>query len=300
MRFTFITIAAVALAVTKPYPATGRHASDSQPTSAVTRAVSTSNGAIDYTPLPSGDATVLAAATALTPAGDPARCATVKGSGREASLVVAGCTSSPAQTFAFANGEMRMAGDLCVTAPSQRDNALRPVTVEPCNGSAAQQWATTADGGYRGHMGKCLTTAGPQRRAGTPVAVRGCMPRGDQRWTPRPVTMQRARVDSIRLNAVALSLAAGTSSKLNATAVDAQGHEIGDGFVTWASSDPSVATVTDGGVITAVGGGNATLIAMSDGRVKAVTVEVRGAGYAGLDSGTPTFGSEQQHAQQPK
>jgi hypothetical protein len=301
MRFTFITLAAVALAVAKPYAATGRISSDvpsasaDAPVSTVVRTSSTANGVIDFTPLPSADAPsgMLAGATALTPAGDPTRCATVKHTDGAAELVLVGCERTTAQAFRFTRGEMRTTADLCVTAPGQRDNSVRPVTLEPCDGSQAQQWSATSGGEYRGYLGKCLTTVGPQRRAGTPVAVRGCMPRADQRWAQRPVIARRVRVDSIRLNAVALSLAAGSSSKLNATALDADGREIGDGFVTWASSDPSVATVTDGGVITAVNGGTTTLIAMSDGRVKAVSVEVRGAGYNGLDSGTPTWGAEQ-------
>jgi uncharacterized protein YjdB len=250
---------------------------------------------IDFTPLPNADPTdgVAATGTVLTPSSDSTRCAAVKDAARTPTLVVVGCTPSVAQTFTFTAGEIRTAAvDLCITAPDQRDNAVRPVTLEPCNGSDAQQWASTSDGEYRGYRGKCLTAAGPQRRAGSPVAVRGCMGRSDQRWMQRSVSMRRVRVDSIRLNAAALNLAVGTTSKVNAVALDADGHEMGDDVVTWASADPDVATVSPDGTIKAVGGGTTTVVAMSQGRVKSVAVEVRSGQYAGLDSGTPTYGTD--------
>ena len=311
MRVTCIALAAVALALAKkPQQAPERVSRNTYNTyalSAETRTPATSDrvvaapaaataaSVIDFTPLPSGRASAEPPADrpVLVASNDTTRCVTVKEGDRQASVVVAGCAPSAAQSFIVVGGEIRTPGEMCITAPDTRDNAVRPVSLEPCNGSVSQQWESTSTGELRGYRGKCLTAAsGLQRRQGTPLAVRGCMGRADQRWSQRAATTGPARVDSIRVNAVALSLAPGRSSKVNAFAIDAQGRELGGEAVTWASADPTVAVVSSTGVVTGIGGGSTTVVAMAQGRVKSVTVEVRGAQYAGVESGTSTYGAD--------
>ena len=53
--------------------------------------------------------------------------------------------------------------------------------------------------------------------------------------------------------------------------------------VTWSSSDPSVATVSDQGEVTAVRAGNCTITATAGGKSATCTVRVQGAG--GVDAG---------------
>jgi hypothetical protein len=305
MRFTCIALAAVALALVKPLRAPGLAAGNSYNSYALSAAApapvhpasatSASNGVIDFTPLPAedesvGDATL---GTALVPGSDTTRCVTVTHTEREAKLVVAGCSPDAAQSFAVVGGEIRAAADMCVTAPDSRDNAVRPVSLEPCDGSAAQRWTATDAGEFRGYRGKCLTAAaGLPRRDGTPLAVRACMGRSDQQWEQRALATRRGRVESIRVNAVALSLTAGRTSKVNAMAIDGDGQEMSDEVVSWTSSDPAVATVSPAGLVTAVGGGSTTVVASAQGRAKSVAVEVRGAQYAGVESGTATFGAD--------
>ena len=306
MRFTCIALAAVALALVKPLRAPGLASGNTYTSYALSAAApaspmlvgatSASNGVIDFTPLPADGESVGGAAplgTALRPASDTTRCVTVKHTERDAKLVVDGCTPDAAQSFAVVGGEIRTPADRCVTAPDSRDNAVRPVSLEPCNGSAAQRWTATDAGEFRGYRGKCLTAAaGLPRRDGTPLAVRACMGRADQQWEQRSLAGRRGRVESIRVNAVALSLTAGRTSKVNAMAIDGDGRELRDELVTWASSNPAVAVVTPTGLVTAVGGGSTTVVAMAQGRVKSVAIEVRGAQYAGVESGTATFGAE--------
>ena len=312
MRVTCIALAAVALALVKkpdheperaPRNSYNTYALSAQARTSATSASSTpaapaavmaASGVIDFTPLPSPDAADAPAAlgTVLVAGNDTTRCVTVKEGERQPTVVVAGCAPSAAQRFAIVGGEIRTPGDMCVTAPDYRDNAVRPVSLEPCNGSVSQQWVSTETGELRGYRGKCLTAAaGLQRRQGTPLAVRGCMGRADQQWTQRSAA-GRSRVDSIRVNAVALSLSPGRSSKVNAVAIDADGRELGGDGVTWASADPTVATVSTTGMVTGVGGGSTTIVAMAQCRVKSVAVEVRGAQYAGAESGTSTYGAE--------
>ena len=309
MRFTCIALAAFALALVKPRQAPGHVAGSSftdqtlrgsgrssATFASATAHTSAANGEIDFTPVRASDESGehLAGATletVLVPGSDTTRCVTVKRGDREVQLVLVGCSPDAAQTFTVVGGEIRTPADMCVTAPDSRDNAVRPVSLEPCDGSPAQQWTSTDAGEFRGFRGKCLTAAaGMQRRQGTPLAVRGCMARADQQWQQRSLASRRPRVDAIRINAVALSLSAGRTSKMNAAALDADGREMSDELVTWASSDPAIATVSSTGLVTGVAGGSTTVMAMVQGRVKSVPVEVRGAQYAGAESGTATYG----------
>ena len=306
MRVTCIALAAVALALVKQNDQApervSRNTYNTYALSADTRTSATSitalpaaataaSGVLDFTPLPSPDEGT--AVTALVAQNDTTRCVAVKDGDRGPAVAVVGCSASPAQSFTIVGGEIRTPTALCVTAPDARDNAVRPVSLEPCNGTESQQWTSTPSGELQGYRGKCLTAAaGLARREGTPLAVRGCMGRSDQQWSQRRIAAGRARVDSIRVNAVALSLGPGRSTKVNALAINPEGQELQDELVTWVSSDPSVAAVTPTGLVTAVGGGNTTIVAMAQGRVKSVAIEVRGAQYAGAESGTATFGAE--------
>ena len=312
MRVTCIALAAVALALVKQTDQApervSRNTYNTYALSADTRTSATSiltpsshttpgtsSGVLDFTPLPSAeDGATGAVVMALVALNDTTRCVTVKEGEREPAVAVVGCSATAAQSFTIVGGEIRTPAAMCVTAPDARDNAVRPVSLAPCNGSVSQQWASTPTGELRGYRGKCLTAAaGLQRRQGTPLAVRGCMGRSDQQWTQRRIAAGRTRVDAIRVNAVALSLGPGRSTKVNALALDPDGRELHDELVTWVSSDPSVASVTPTGLVTAVGGGSTTIVAMAQGRVKSVAIEVRGAQYAGAESGTATYGAEQ-------
>ncbi|WP_428275669.1 Ig-like domain-containing protein [Candidatus Palauibacter sp.] len=87
------------------------------------------------------------------------------------------------------------------------------------------------------------------------------------------------RVEQVaaRLNAVpqdVLISAIGDTARLSATAYDANDHEIAGATVEWDSSDSDVATVSDGGLVTAVSNGTAEIVAASDAATDTVTVDV--------------------------
>ena len=94
------------------------------------------------------------------------------------------------------------------------------------------------------------------------------------------VSTQEIPVERITLSSTSLSLKEGDSHRLTATVTPSDAT---DSQVTWSSSDPSVATVSDQGEVTAVRAGNCTITATAGGKSAACTVRVQGAG--GVDAG---------------
>ena len=106
------------------------------------------------------------------------------------------------------------------------------------------------------HAGTCIITAS----AGGKVSE--CM---------ITVTSETIAVEQITLSATSLSLKLGDSRTLTATVIPSDAT---DSQVTWSSSDPSVATVSDQGEVTAVRAGNCTITATAGGKSAACTVTV--------------------------
>ncbi|HEV7991882.1 MAG TPA: Ig-like domain-containing protein, partial [Gemmatimonadaceae bacterium] len=69
---------------------------------------------------------------------------------------------------------------------------------------------------------------------------------------------------SVTLNASSLVL--GQTTQAAAVARDGSGTVIAGATIAWSSSDASVATVSGSGLVTAVGGGTAAIVATSDGK----------------------------------
>lgn len=82
-------------------------------------------------------------------------------------------------------------------------------------------------------------------------------------------------IASVSLNAPSLDMLAGRTEQLVATAKDAQGNTVASApAATWKSSNPSVATVTATGAVTAVVVGSATITATIGSKSKALPVTV--------------------------
>ncbi len=76
------------------------------------------------------------------------------------------------------------------------------------------------------------------------------------------------------------TLLVGSTLQLTATARDASGSALPGRSITWISGAPSVATVTQGGLVTAVGSGSALVFAAAEGVSASVTITVSGIGVA--------------------
>ena len=88
------------------------------------------------------------------------------------------------------------------------------------------------------------------------------------------VTVALVPVASVALSPTTLTLAVGKSSQLNVTLKDGRGGVIRDRDVTWTSSDPSVASVSPAGLVTATRGGSVTITATSEAAKATTSITV--------------------------
>jgi len=103
-----------------------------------------------------------------------------------------------------------------------------------------------------------------------------------------------APVASVRVTPASATLVTGESLQLTATTLDAQGTALEARTVTWQSADASIATVNEGGVVTAVApGGPVTITATSEGKSASVPVTVTPPPRIALSTNALTFAATQ-------
>ena len=84
----------------------------------------------------------------------------------------------------------------------------------------------------------------------------------------------RTPVASVEVDPPTLSLGQGAKGTVSATVRDENGNELRDRKVFWASEDPSVASVSDAGEVTAIKPGSVDVAASSEGKSAIVSVSV--------------------------
>jgi uncharacterized protein YjdB len=92
-------------------------------------------------------------------------------------------------------------------------------------------------------------------------------------WTPPPP----APVATVTVSPAVATVAMGATLQLTATLTDALGNSLSGRVVTWASSAPSVATVSGSGLVTGLAVGTATITATSEGQSGSAAVSVSSA-----------------------
>src|SRR5437899_6183513 len=80
------------------------------------------------------------------------------------------------------------------------------------------------------------------------------------------VTISNVPVASVTVSPVAAGLTVGATTQLTATPEDSTGTALTGRAVTWATSNPAVATVSASGLVTGVAAGSATITATSEGQ----------------------------------
>jgi uncharacterized protein YjdB len=88
------------------------------------------------------------------------------------------------------------------------------------------------------------------------------------------ITVQLPPVATVAVQPATPSLLVGASVTLSTTLADAAGAVLTNRAVTWVSSDPGVATVTDVGLVAAIAPGTATITATSEGKTGVARVTV--------------------------
>lgn len=88
------------------------------------------------------------------------------------------------------------------------------------------------------------------------------------------VTVNRVPVASIQAGPTALLLAIGATKQLIAITRDAAGNALTGRIVNWSTDSPSVATVNNSGLVSAVGEGYATILVASEGVTFGIGVTV--------------------------
>jgi uncharacterized protein YjdB len=101
------------------------------------------------------------------------------------------------------------------------------------------------------------------------------------------VNVTAVPVATVSVSPATVSLTTGGTQQITATARDAQGNALAR-QVTWQTGNANVATVTQGGLITAVGAGTTTVTATSEGRVGTVTVTVTPPAVGSVTVAPPT------------
>jgi trimeric autotransporter adhesin len=88
------------------------------------------------------------------------------------------------------------------------------------------------------------------------------------------LTVVNAPVVVVELNPASVALSPGKSEQLTALLKDSRGHALSGRSVSWRSSQPSVATVTPNGSVSAVGIGSAEITASAEGKSAVARVTV--------------------------
>lgn len=107
------------------------------------------------------------------------------------------------------------------------------------------------------------------------------------------ITVSPVPVASVSILPPAATILLGNTQQFTATTRDASNNLLPGRSITWISGAPSVATVTQAGLVTAVGAGSALIFAASEGVSTSVTVTVTTVGVAQVRM-TPTAGTVQQ------
>jgi len=98
---------------------------------------------------------------------------------------------------------------------------------------------------------------------------------GEEKSGNAAVTVKPVSVASVSISPASAAIPVGQTLQLTATAFDADGNPLSGRAVTWASSDPAVASVSGSGLVLGLVAGSATITATSEGQSGTLEVSVK-------------------------
>src|SRR5260370_29846325 len=171
---------------------------------------------------------------------------------------VASVTVSPAAPTVLVGATVQLTATL-------KDGSGNVLTGQPVTwASSAPAVATVSPSGLVSGM-----AAGPA----TITAASG----GQSGSAPITVTVSTVPVASVTVSPAPASVSVGQTVQLTATLKDASGNVLSGRTVTWASSAPTVATVSPSGLVSGVAAGSATITATSEGQSGSAPITVSSA-----------------------
>jgi uncharacterized protein YjdB len=202
--------------------------------------------------------------TAVAPGAASIR-ATVEGRTGEAGVQVAAPPPESVASVAVALGDATLREGQATTATATARDAQGAVLA-----GRATVWASS-DPGVATVSATGVVTAVSPGTTTIQATVEGRTGTATLRVTPAPPRP----VASVTVTLAAASLTIGQTTQAAATLRDASGAVLTGRAVVWTSSDPSVATVSGTGVVSAVAAGSATITATSEERSGSAAVRVQ-------------------------
>ena len=161
---------------------------------------------------------------------------------------------------------------------------VTPAVVSLLVGAAVQLSATTADSAGNLLSGRSISWSGSDATVAS-VSNSGLVTSVAQgsasitatsegKSTAVPVTVTTVPVASLQVSPASANMFVGQTLSLTATPRDAAGNTLTGRPVTWASSSPSVATVSNTGQVAGVTQGSATITATSESKTATATINV--------------------------
>lgn len=172
------------------------------------------------------------------------------------SVPVASLSVSPATTTLFVGGTVQ----LTATAKDSAGNVLAGRAITWSTSTPAVASVSTSGKVTGVAVGSATITATSEGKSGTAT-----------------VTATLAPVASVTVSPASASLSVGGTTQLTATARDSAGNPLTGRIITWASGNPSAATVNGSGLVTGVAAGTATITATNEGKSATAAVTITAA-----------------------
>jgi uncharacterized protein YjdB len=197
--------------------------------------------------------------------------------------VVTGVATGTATITATSEGKSGTS-TITVTAVPVASVSVSPPTLSLQVGQTGTLAATTRDASNNVLTGRAVTWSSSNTGVAT-VAPNGTVTAvapgsatitatSEGKSGTAAVTVTAVPVASVSVSPTSASLTTGGTQQITATPRDAQGNPLDGRTVTWQSANTAVATVTQTGLITAVGPGSTSVTATSEGKVGTVAVTV--------------------------